>query len=92
MVKPISKWLKNGMEVFIGRSAKCYVFIKWNDEHVEDKHAMLVLENGRVHIIALYETLLNGVIIPENQKVELNNDDIIQLGRYSNSKMQYKER
>lgn len=92
MVKPISKWLKNGMEVYIGRSAKCYVFIKWNDEHVEDKHAMLILENGRVHIIALYETLLNGVIIPENQKVELNNDDIIQLGRYSNSKMQYKER
>jgi hypothetical protein len=92
MVKPISKWLKNGMEVFIGRSAKCYVFVKWNDEYVEDKHAMLVLENGRVHIIALYETLLNGVIIPENQKVELNNDDIIQLGRYSNSKMQYKQR
>lgn len=92
MVKPISKWLKNGMEVFIGRSAKCYVFIKWNDEAVEDKHAMLVYENSRVHIIALYETLVNGVIIPENQKVELENNDIIQLGRYSNSKMQYKER
>ena len=92
MVKPISKWLKNGMEVFIGRSAKCYVFIKWNDEAVEDKHAMLVYENSRVHIIALYETLVNGVIIPENQKIELENDDIIQLGRNSQSKMQYKER
>ena len=92
MVKPISKWLKNGMEVFIGRSAKCYVFIKWNDEAVEDKHAMLTYENSRVHIIALYETLVNGVIIPENQKIPLENDDIIQLGRHSNSKMQYKER
>ena len=91
MVKPISKWLKNGMEVYIGRSAKCYIFIKWNDEQVEDKHAMLIYENSRVHIIALYETLVNGVIIPENQKVELNNDDMIQLGRYSNTKMQYKE-
>lgn len=91
MVKPISKWLKNSMEVYIGRSAKCYVFIKWNDEAVEDKHAMLVYENNIVYIIALYETLVNGVIIPENQKIELENDDIIQLGRYSNSKMQYKQ-
>lgn len=92
MVKPISKWLKNGMEVYIGTSAKCYVFIKWTDEQVEDKHAMLVYEDNIVYIIALYETLVNGVIIPENQKVELENDDIIQLGRYSVSKMQYKQR
>lgn len=91
MVKPISKWLKNGMEVYIGRSAKCYVFVKWNDEQVEDKHAMLVYEGQIVYIIALFETLVNGVIIPENQKIELHNDDIIQLGRYSISKMQYKQ-
>lgn len=92
MVKPISKWLKSGMEVYIGASAKCYVFIKWNDESVEDKHAMLVYDDNRVHIIALEETLVNGEIIPENQKTMLYNNDIIQLGTRSISKMQYKEK
>lgn len=92
MVKPISKWLKSGMEVYMGTSAKCYIFIKWTDDSVQDKHAMLVYDENRVHIIALYETLVNGEIIPENQKIMLYNNDIIQLGSHSISKMQYKEK
>jgi hypothetical protein len=92
MVKPISKWLKKGMEIYIGRLSKCYVFVKWEDEHVEDRHAKLVYQGGHVHIIPLHETMVNGVIVPENQKTVLYNADIIQLGRYSISRMQYKEK
>lgn len=92
MVKPISKWLKKGMEIYIGRSSKCYVFVKWEDEVVEDRHAKLIYEGGHVHIIPLSETMLNGVIVPENQKTVLQNADVIQLGRNSISRMQYKEK
>ena len=92
MVKPISKWLKKGMEIYIGRASKCYVFVKWEDEHVDDRHAKLVYQGGHVHIIPLCETMVNGVIVPENQKTILENADIIQLGRYSISRMQYKEK
>lgn len=92
MKKPISKWLKKGMEIYIGRSSKCYVFIKWEDEYVDDRHAKLIYQGGSVHIIPLFETMVNGVIVPENQKTALEGDDIIQLGRYSISRMQYKEK
>ncbi len=92
MRKPISKWLKKGMEIYIGRSSKCYVFVKWEDEYVDDRHAKLVYQGGAVHIIPLFETMVNGVIVPENQKTVLQGDDIIQLGRYSISRMQYKEK
>ncbi len=92
MVKPISKWLKKGMEIYIGRASKCYVFIKWEDEVVEDRHAKLVYQGGNVHIIPLAETMINGVIVPQNQKTTLYNSDVIQLGRYSVSRMQYKEK
>lgn len=92
MKKPISKWLKKGMEIYIGRSSKCYVFVKWEDEYVDDRHAKLVYQGGSVHIIPLFETMVNGVIVPENQKTALVGDDIIQLGRYSISRMQYKEK
>ncbi|GLR16676.1 FHA domain-containing protein [Portibacter lacus] len=92
MKKPISKWLKKGMEIYIGRSSKCYVFVKWEDEYVDDRHAKLIYQGGSVHIIPLFETMVNGVIVPENQKTALQGDDIIQLGRYSISRMQYKEK
>jgi hypothetical protein len=92
MVKPISKWLKKGMEIFIGTSSKCYVFIKWDDEFAQDKHAKLIYYGGVVYVIPMYETLVNGVIVPENQKTPLQNGDVLQLGRYSNTKMQYKEK
>jgi hypothetical protein len=92
MVKPISKWLKKGMEIYIGSMSKCYVFIKWEDKSVGDRHAKLVYSQSNVYIIPLYETLVNGVVVPENQKTPLMNNDIIQLGRESISKMQYKEK
>ena len=59
---------------------------------MDDRHAKLVYQGGAVHIIPLFETMVNGVIVPENQKTVLNGDDIIQLGRYSISRMQYKEK
>ena len=92
MVKPISKWLKKGMEIYIGSMSKCYVFIKWEDKHVGERHAKLVYSQANVFIIPLHETMVNGVIVPENQKTQLMNNDIIQLGRGSISKMQYKEK
>ena len=91
-VKPISKWLKKGMEVYIGSMSKCYVFVKWTDEYVEGRHARMTYSEGRVWIEPLAETLLNGVILPENEQVMLNNDDIIQLGRYSVSRFKYREK
>ncbi len=91
-VKPISKWLKKGMEVYIGSMSKCYVFVKWTDEHVEGRHARLTYSEGQVYIEPLAETLLNGVILPDNEKAPLNNEDIIQLGRYSVSRFKYREK
>ena len=72
--------------------SKCYVFIKWEDKSVGERHAKMVYYQSNVYIIPLHETLVNGVIIPENQKTPLMNNDIIQLGRESISKMQYKEK
>jgi len=91
-VKPISKWLKKGMEVYIGSMSKCYVFIKWTDEFVEGRHAKLIYAEGRVWIEPLAETLVNGVILPEGERSPLSNDDIIQLGRYSVSRLKYREK
>jgi len=92
IIKPISKWLRRGLEVWIGTEPKCYVFIKWEDEKANSMHAKLTLENDVVYIEAKAETLLNGVILPLNVKTPLHNNDIIQLGVGSVSKMQYIEK
>ncbi|MBK8723370.1 MAG: VWA domain-containing protein [Saprospiraceae bacterium] len=92
VVKPISKWLRRGLEVWIGTEPKCYIFIKWEDELAKPMHAKLTLENDRVYIEPKFDTLLNGVLLPINAKTPLNNNDILQLGVGSVSKMQYMEK
>ena len=89
---PISKWLKSGIDIFIGTDSGCYVYIKWNDDAVQPQHGRLLYENGAVYIQPLAETMVNGVIIPHNRKMALQNGDIIQLGRASQTRMRYKEK
>ena len=55
-------------------------------------HAKLTLENDRVYIEPKFDTLLNGVLLPINAKTPLNNNDILQVGVGSVSKMQYMEK
>jgi len=92
VVKPISKWLRRGLEVWIGTEPKCYIFIKWEDENAKPMHAKLTLENDRVFIEPKFDTLVNGILIPIHAKTPLHNNDIIQLGIGSVSKMQYLEK
>ncbi|MDX2285502.1 MAG: FHA domain-containing protein [Bacteroidia bacterium] len=91
-VNPISKWLKADMDIFIGTDPGCYVFIKWNDEFAQARHARLSYQNGHVSLEPLAETVVNGQVAPLNKPTVLKDGDIIQLGRQSISRMRYKEK
>jgi len=91
-VNPISKWLKNGIEIFIGRESGNYVYVKWDDEAVQPYHARLFYEKGMVYIEPLAETLLNGKLLPLRTNTALQNGDLLQLGRQSNTRMRYREK
>jgi len=91
-VNPISKWLKNGIEIFIGREAGNYVYVKWEDEAVQPYHARLFYDKGTVFIEPLAETLLNGKLLPLRTNTALQNGDLLQLGRQSNTRMRYREK
>ena len=89
---PISKWLKSGVDVTIGREPGCYVYVKWEDDAVLPHHAILTYSKGAVFIEPLGETMVNGRIMPVKKKTPLKDGDMIQLGRESISKMRYKEK
>ena len=91
-IAPISKWLKNGTSILIGRDPTCYVYIKQDDSAVQAQHARLSFENGQVFITPLAETLVRGRELPADQKSALQNGDIIQLGRDSTTQMRYREK
>jgi hypothetical protein len=91
-VNPISKWLKNGVDIFIGRESGNYVYVKWEDEAVQPYHARLFYDKGLVYIEPLAETLVNGKILPTQANTPLQNGDVIQLGRESNTRMRYREK
>lgn len=83
MVAPISKWLKAGVDVAIGTSSKCYVYVKWNDPAVAGIHAVITYSDRQVFIEPFAETLVNRVIIPMKKKTPLQANDQIRLGRDS---------
>ena len=89
---PISKWLKTGMEVFIGTAQGAYVYIKWPDPVAADEHAELSFDNKHVYIKPKTETMIGKRIIPMNEKTALKNGDVIQLGRNSITQFRYKEK
>ena len=91
-VNPISKWLKNGVDIFIGRESGNYVYVKWDDEAVQPYHARLFYDKGTVFIEPLAETLLNGKLLPIKANTPLQNGDLLQLGRESNTRMRYREK
>lgn len=91
-INPISKWLKAGLEITIGKEPGSYVYVKWDDEYVEPRHAKLSFFNGVVYIEPMAETLRKGYMLPINKKTALQNGDIIQLGRSSITKFKYVEK
>lgn len=91
-VNPISKWLKNGTDVFIGREQGNYVYVKWEDAAVEPFHARLFYDRGVVYLEPLAETLLNGKTLALRSNNPLRNGDVIQLGRESITRMRYREK
>jgi hypothetical protein len=91
-INPISKWLKNGIEIFIGRESGNYVYVKWDDEAVQPYHARLFYDKGTVYIEPLAETLLNGKMLPLRANTALRHGDLLQLGRQSNTRMRYREK
>ncbi len=91
-VNPISKWLKSGIEIYIGTDSSNYVFVKWTDPAVQPKHAKLSYKGGQVFITPYAETLVNGNVIKQGDPHLLNNGDVIQPGRQSATKMLYREK
>ena len=89
---PISKWLKQQIDIFVGTDLGNYVCVKWRDEEVLPQHVQLSYDKAHVYIEPLGETLLNGRRIPIHKKVPLKDGDVLQLGRESVSRMQYRER
>lgn len=89
---PISKWLKAGIDIFIGTDSGSYIYVKWDDGAVQPQHAKLLYDNGVVFIEPMAETLIKGRILPYNRRTALKNGDVIQLGRDSITRMRYKEK
>ncbi len=91
-VNPISKWLKAGMDIFIGTDQSCYVYINWEDPAVQPQHALLSYDKKKnlVYIEPKYETLINNKVIPADKKTELQDGDLIQPGKLSLTRMRFK--
>ena len=90
--KPISKWLKQNLDVVIGTETGSYVYVKWQDDAVQPRHARLHYNKRAVFIEPLAETLVNGRIITLNKSTHLKDGDLIQLGRDSETRMRFKEK
>lgn len=91
-IVPISKWLKTGITISVGRAIGSYVYIRWDDNAVAEEHAELSYDKTNVFINPRAETLVNGRILPMNQKMALKDGDIIHLGRNSITQIRYKEK
>ncbi|MCC6460571.1 MAG: FHA domain-containing protein [Saprospiraceae bacterium] len=91
-VNPISKWLKAGIDIYIGREPGSYVYIKWNDPDAAPRHARLTLNQGVVFIQPLADIYINGRPVPLQELTRLNNGDMIKLGRESTTIMRFIEK
>ena len=81
---PVSKWLKEGLQVHIGREIHNNVVLDWETAiggtHAEMSH---VKANETTSIRSLddnFVTEVNGRIIPTGQDYKLKNGDIITIG------------
>lgn len=86
---PISKWLKQDVEIDIGSDSGSYIFIKWIDPNVKGRHAKLVFDDNKVFISPFSETLIGKVILPLNKNSQLRNGDVIKLGRNSETSFRF---
>ncbi len=91
-INPISKWLKAGIDVFIGSDASCYVFVKWSDPSVQAKHAKLSFDGNHVYMEPMAETWVNNRILPLHSKTPLKDRDIIKFGANSITRLQFREK
>ncbi len=89
---PLSKWLKNEWAIMIGTQPGSQVYVKWPDEEVLPEHAQIRLDGGRVYLVPQGETLVNGHIISDQKRTQLENGDLIQLGRRGLTQMRFWER
>ena len=89
---PISKWLKSGLNIYIGTEGSCHVFVKWPDPLVQPQHAELSSNQEEVFLTPLAETLINGRLIPVNKKISLRDGDIINLGKGGATQFQFVEK
>jgi hypothetical protein len=89
---PLSKWLKNEWSIMIGSQPGSQVYVKWPDEEVLPEHAQIRLEGGRVYLVPQGETLINGQIINGEKRTQLEDGDLIQLGRRGLTQMRFWQR
>ena len=89
---PISKWLKAGIDIFVGKEPGSYVYVKWEDPDIAPRHARLTLNQGSVYIQPYADVLVNGRLIPLRELTPLRNGDLIKFGRNSVTIMRFIEK
>lgn len=89
---PLSKWLKSDWNIIIGSQPGSQVYVKWPDEEVLPEHAQLRLDGGRIYLFPQGETLINGKIVNGQKRTQLQNGDLIQLGRRGLTQMRFWEK
>lgn len=86
---PIGKWMNQGSDVLIGTSPKSHVFIKWFDSEVQDRHALISLNQNKVVLEALSEVLVDGRPFEPGRSTTLVDGSEIQLGRQSRTVLRF---
>ena len=88
---PVSRWLKEGEQVTMGRGIKDKVPIK-KDKAVQESHAIVSLKNDRVYIEPVGLVTINENEIPKGKKYPLRHLDRISFGEKSFTTLRYLEK
>lgn len=88
---PVSRWLKEGEQVTLGRGIKDKVPIK-KDKAVQEGHAKLSLKNDRVFIEPIGHVTVNESEVPKGKRYPLHHLDRISFGEKSFTTLRYLEK
>jgi hypothetical protein len=78
---PIDKWLKQGMDIFIGTDPSCYVLVSWQDKKAQPFHALLQFSNNQIFLTAYEPVFVNGRLVENKEQVVLEHGYRVQLGK-----------
>ena len=92
---PVSKWMMEGLEVFIGASRGSHVVVN-NIDGVADQHAVMrynkEANESFIRSVKDNEVYVNNRAIPFNLEYRIRNNDIIAVGYNQMAKFKYAEK